>query len=273
MSTPSGRPASRRTSASGRAILGDRSLGSTTTVLPVTRAATVIPDPGIANGKFQGGMTAATPRTIRSIALVSRARHDVLRAASPSISGHRTREVDRLGDVSSALAPGLAALINLQAARLKRRARMIAAASSRTDARSATEVDDHMPNRSRAIATASWASLSPRPNEPAARSCRRMRSVELNSAPVSTSRPFGTTGKPTELSANRLQSFEHRRAASGRLKSAGGSFWNGGNAGVADSTFNDPALGLMLGSGPHGSNLLGIAQELLDLSVVGEVRP
>ena len=51
-------------------MTGDCSAGLRIAALPVTRAATVIPH-GIASGKFQGGITTATPRAIGSIALVS----------------------------------------------------------------------------------------------------------------------------------------------------------------------------------------------------------
>ena len=47
-------------------MTGDCSAGLSTTVLPVTIAATVIPV-GIASGKFQGGITTATPRAMGSV--------------------------------------------------------------------------------------------------------------------------------------------------------------------------------------------------------------
>ena len=53
-----------------RAIIGARSLGFRTTVLPVTSAATVMPV-GIASGKFQGEITTATPARSARFALVS----------------------------------------------------------------------------------------------------------------------------------------------------------------------------------------------------------
>ena len=61
-----GRPASCSTRARCQAITGDCSAGLRTTVLPATSAATVMPV-GIANGKFQGGMTTATPRGSGSV--------------------------------------------------------------------------------------------------------------------------------------------------------------------------------------------------------------
>ena len=51
-------------------MTGDCSAGFKTTVLPATRAATVMPV-GIASGKFQGGMTTATPRGMCSVKFVS----------------------------------------------------------------------------------------------------------------------------------------------------------------------------------------------------------
>ena len=51
-------------------MTGDCSAGLRITVFPATSAATVMPL-GIASGKFQGGMTTATPRGMCSVALVS----------------------------------------------------------------------------------------------------------------------------------------------------------------------------------------------------------
>ena len=68
--TLGGTPASRRIWTRCQAITGDCSAGLSTTVLPVTSAATVMPQ-GMARGKFHGGMTTATPRGMCSQALVS----------------------------------------------------------------------------------------------------------------------------------------------------------------------------------------------------------
>ena len=51
-------------------MTGDCSAGLRITALPATSAATVMPV-GIASGKFQGGMTTATPRGRCSVKLVS----------------------------------------------------------------------------------------------------------------------------------------------------------------------------------------------------------
>jgi hypothetical protein len=56
----SGKPASRSASANLAAMVGVSLDGLSTTVLPVTSAATVIPAK-IARGKFQGGITSPTP--------------------------------------------------------------------------------------------------------------------------------------------------------------------------------------------------------------------
>ena len=56
-----GTPPARSASTSREAIAGDCSAGLSTTALPVTSAAAVMPQ-GIASGKFQGEMTATTPR-------------------------------------------------------------------------------------------------------------------------------------------------------------------------------------------------------------------
>src|ERR1051325_2149271 len=58
--TPSGMPASCKTSKNFAAIAGESCEGFSTTVLPVTTAAMVMPAI-IAHGKFHGGITAATP--------------------------------------------------------------------------------------------------------------------------------------------------------------------------------------------------------------------
>ncbi len=60
-STSFGTPASHSREQSTCAMPGVCSAGLTMTVLPVTRAATVMPQQ-IASGKFQGLMTTATPR-------------------------------------------------------------------------------------------------------------------------------------------------------------------------------------------------------------------
>ncbi len=58
--TPGGAPAATSASTRQAAMVGVCSAGFKITVLPATRAATVIPV-GMASGKFQGEMTAATP--------------------------------------------------------------------------------------------------------------------------------------------------------------------------------------------------------------------
>ena len=59
-STFLGRPASCMISANFAATTGEVLAGLSTTVLPVTRAAVVMPA-AIANGKFHGGITTPTP--------------------------------------------------------------------------------------------------------------------------------------------------------------------------------------------------------------------
>src|SRR5262245_55102628 len=59
--TPGGSPASARIETYFAAITGDWDAGLITTVLPAASAALLIPV-RIASGKFQGGMTAVTPR-------------------------------------------------------------------------------------------------------------------------------------------------------------------------------------------------------------------
>src|ERR1700757_4929235 len=61
--TPSGIPASCRTSKNFAAIVGESLDGFRMTEFPHTTAAEVIPAM-MANGKFQGGITAPTPRGI-----------------------------------------------------------------------------------------------------------------------------------------------------------------------------------------------------------------
>jgi hypothetical protein len=60
-SAPGGTPASSRISKMVHAVSGASLLGFKIAVLPVTRVAAVIPI-AIAQGKFQGGITAPTPR-------------------------------------------------------------------------------------------------------------------------------------------------------------------------------------------------------------------
>jgi hypothetical protein len=59
--TPSGRPASRPSSARRRAVSGVRVAGFKTTVLPAARAG-ARPQPAMGIGKFQGTMMPTTPR-------------------------------------------------------------------------------------------------------------------------------------------------------------------------------------------------------------------
>ena len=66
-------------------MTGTCSAGLSTTVLPATSAATVMPV-GIARGKFQGGMTTATPRGMCSVKLVSPAASRCLGSARRIIS-------------------------------------------------------------------------------------------------------------------------------------------------------------------------------------------
>ena len=82
-------------------------------MLPATSAATVIPV-GIASGKFQGGMTTATPRARCSLG-VGLARHVAAAGLGQAehLAGVELAEIDRLGDVGVGLTPGLAALVNL----------------------------------------------------------------------------------------------------------------------------------------------------------------
>ena len=60
LTTPSGMPASSRTSTNVAAMVGASLEGLRMTVLPVTMAAAVMPAM-MAKGKFHGGMTAPTP--------------------------------------------------------------------------------------------------------------------------------------------------------------------------------------------------------------------
>ena len=60
-SAPGGTPASSRISTSRKAIPGVCSAGLKTTQFPATRDALTMPA-GMASGKFQGAMTAPTPR-------------------------------------------------------------------------------------------------------------------------------------------------------------------------------------------------------------------
>src|SRR5688572_27110940 len=68
--TPFGRPTSSSISTNFAAIVGESDDGFSTTVLPVTTAAIVIPDM-IASGKFHGGMIAPTPSGMYSRLLSS----------------------------------------------------------------------------------------------------------------------------------------------------------------------------------------------------------
>ena len=61
LTTPGGRPASSRASKNLAAMVGESLDGLSTTVLPHTIDAAVMPHI-IASGKFHGGMTAPTPR-------------------------------------------------------------------------------------------------------------------------------------------------------------------------------------------------------------------
>ena len=63
LTTPAGRPTSSRIRMNCAAMAGEVLAGLRMTALPVTKAALVIPTI-IAQGKFQGGMTAPTPRGI-----------------------------------------------------------------------------------------------------------------------------------------------------------------------------------------------------------------
>ena len=60
LTTPSGMPASSRTSTKRAAMVGASLDGLRITVFPVTMAAAVMPAM-MAKGKFHGGMTAPTP--------------------------------------------------------------------------------------------------------------------------------------------------------------------------------------------------------------------
>ena len=102
-----------------QAMTGDCSAGLRITVLPVTSAATVMPQ-GMARGKFQGGMTTATPRG-RCSAGVGLA-GDVAAARlgqADHLAGVELAEIDRLGDVGVGLAPGLAAFVDLPGGQLE----------------------------------------------------------------------------------------------------------------------------------------------------------
>ena len=88
-------------------------------MLPATSAATVMPQ-GMASGKFQGGMTTATPRGMCShgVGLAG----DVAAARlgqADHLPGVELAEVDCLGDVGVGLAPWLAALEDLPGRQLE----------------------------------------------------------------------------------------------------------------------------------------------------------
>ena len=74
-------------------------------MLPATSAATVMPV-GIASGKFQGGMTTATPRgsVLGDVGLAGDVAAPGLGQAD-HLAGVELAEVDRLGDVAVGLAP------------------------------------------------------------------------------------------------------------------------------------------------------------------------
>ena len=88
-------------------------------MLPATSAATVMPV-GIASGKFQGGMTTATPRgeVLGEVGLAGDVAVPRLGQAD-HLAGVELAEVDRLGDVGVGLGPGLAALVDLPRGQLE----------------------------------------------------------------------------------------------------------------------------------------------------------
>ena len=102
-----------------QAITGDCSAGLSTTVLPVTSAATVMPQ-GMARGKFHGGMTTATPawHVLAGVGLAGNIAAARLGQAD-HLAGVELAEIDRLGDVGVGLAPGLAALEDLPGSQLE----------------------------------------------------------------------------------------------------------------------------------------------------------
>ena len=100
-------------------MTGDCSAGLRITVLPATSAATVMPV-GIASGKFQGGMTTATPRGRCSVKFGLAGDVAVPRLGQPDhLAGVELAEVDGLGDVAIGLGPGLAALVDLPRGQLE----------------------------------------------------------------------------------------------------------------------------------------------------------
>ena len=115
-----GTPPARSAWTSIRAQPGDCSAGLSTTALPVASAAAVIPH-GIATGKFQGAITATTPRgpyviSFRSPGTCNKCgpARELDRAA-----GIVLEEVDRLAHVGVGLGPGLRALTDLEGRELE----------------------------------------------------------------------------------------------------------------------------------------------------------
>jgi hypothetical protein len=111
------------------AMPGVCSAGLTMTVLPVTSAATVMPQQ-IASGKFQGLMTTATPRGwCHCLVELADEPPEAGALEEGGQAGVVLAEVDGLADVGVGLAPGLAGLLDHDAGEAVALLRIIAAAS------------------------------------------------------------------------------------------------------------------------------------------------
>ncbi len=108
---PAGTPPARSASTSASAQPGACSAGLSTAVLPVASAAAVMPS-GMARGKFQGEMTAVTPRggVAQRVALAGDLHERGAALELDRAPRVVLEEVDRLADVRIGLRPGLGAL-------------------------------------------------------------------------------------------------------------------------------------------------------------------
>ena len=210
-------------------------------MLPATSAATVMPQ-GIASGKFQGGITTATPRAmvLGEIRLAGNVAVPRLGQAD-HLAGVELAEVDRLGDVAVGLGHGLPHSKTSHAGQLEPPLRKIAAARIKTAARSLSR--RARPPRAAPFGLRRLPSrhARPRPWQPAhdARTVARIDRIEQPTSPVSTSSAADQERIATaQLNAHFLECPAHAlRRFSGRVKSVGGSLRNGGSsAATAPST-------------------------------------
>ena len=116
---PGGTPASMRIWTRCQAITGDCSAGLSTTVLPVTRAATVMPQ-GMARGKFHGRNDHgdAAWNVLAGVGLTGNIAAAGFGQAD-HLPGIELAKIDRLGNVGVGLAPRLAALEDLPGSQLE----------------------------------------------------------------------------------------------------------------------------------------------------------